>query len=232
MGPPEFIIVAAIVLALILLGIAVVILRTTRSASPEPLVPGVLSFFGFIGCVLIGLFLFPIFLFLMGPIGVVAWAILPFVIVEGVQKYRSTRQYGLLWLLTVSAERFMPLAPAIEAFARERRGSFSRRARRLAEMLKAGVALPDALDGCPGLLPRYAVPTIRIGCETGTLAPALRQAATAHTLQEPIWMALQGKITYLLLLPTFGFLLLVFIMLKIVPSFEKIFTTFIRHCRS
>ena len=78
----------------------------------------------------------------------------------------------------------------------------------------------------PGLLPRYAVPTIRVGCETGTLAHALRRAATVHDLDEPIWMALQGKIAYLLLLPAFGFLLLMFIMLKIVPSFEKIFKDF------
>ena len=153
-------------------------------------------------------------------------AIFIYVVIEGVRKYRATQQYGLLWLLTVSAERSMPLAPAIEAFARERGGSFSRRARRLAEMLKAGVPLPDALDRCPGLLPRYALPMIRVGCETGTLAPALRQAAKVHDLDEPIWTALQGKIAYLLLLPAFGFVLLMFIMLKIVPSFEKIFNDF------
>ncbi len=120
----------------------------------------------------------------------------------------------------------MPLAPAIEAFARERGGSFSRRARRLAEMLEAGVPLPDALDQCPGLLPRYAAPMIRVGYETGTLAHALRRAATVHDFDEPVWMALQGKIAYLLLLPAFGFSSLVFIMMKIVPAFEKIFKDF------
>ena len=155
--------------------------------------------------------------------GIIAWIVLIFVIVEGSRKYRATRQYGLLWLLTVSAERSMPLAPAIEAFARERGGSFSRRAKRLAEMLNAGVPLPDALDQCPGLLPRYATPTIRVGYETGTLARALRRAATVHYLDEPFWMALQAKIAYLLLLPVFGCLLLMFVMLKIVPQFEKIF---------
>jgi len=56
------------------------------------------------------------------------------------------------------------------------------------------VPLPDALDYCPGLLPRYATPMIRVGYETGTLAHALRRAATVHNLDEPIWMALQGKV--------------------------------------
>ena len=120
----------------------------------------------------------------------------------------------------------MPLAPAIEAFARERGGSFGWRARRLADLLNAGVPLPDALDQCPGLLPRYATPAIRVGYETGTLGRALRRAATVHDLDEPMWMALQGKIAYLLLLPAFGSLLLIFFMLKIVPAFEKIFDDF------
>lgn len=166
-----------------------------------------------------------LFMFL-NVIGFITWMILLFVIVEGSRKYRATQQHGLLWLMTISAERAMPLTPAIEAFARERRGAFSRRVKRLAEMLQAGVPLPDALDQCPTLLPRYAVPMVRVGYETGTLASALRRATAVHDLNEPIWMALQGKIAYLLLVPAFGFLLLTFIMLKIVPSFEKIFLDF------
>ena len=120
----------------------------------------------------------------------------------------------------------MPLAPAVEAFARERGGVFGPCARWLAELLAAGVPLPDALDRCPGLLPRYALPMIRVGYETGTLAPALRRAARVRDLEEPIWMALQGKIAYLMLSPTIGVLLLTFIMLKIVPQFVKIFKDF------
>ncbi len=95
----------------------------------------------------------------------------------------------------------MPLTPAIEAFARERRGSYGRQAKRLAALLDSGVPLPDALDRCPGLLPAYAAPMVRVGCETGTLAAALRQAATRCDLQTPMWAALTGKISYLLLLP-------------------------------
>ncbi|MEN6407143.1 MAG: type II secretion system F family protein [Thermoguttaceae bacterium] len=158
--------------------------------------------------------------------GVILWFVVVFVSVEATQKYRASRQYGLLWLLTVSAERSMPLASAVEAFARERRGAFSRRARRLAAMLNGGMSLPDALDRCPGLLPRFSVPVIRVGCETNTLARALRQAAAAHTADQPTWMALQGKTMYLVMLPAIGLLLLTFLMLKIVPSFEKIYRDF------
>ena len=39
-------------------------------------------------------------------------------------------------------------------------------------------------------------------------------------------MSLVGKISYLLLLPIFGFVVLVFVMMWIVPKFEKIFKDF------
>ena len=218
-------VVIAIAIGLVLSAIAILIIRRLRVMTFREVLDDILRYFGLLGRVLIVLFSFFI-LAMMGPLGIVGWFILAFVLIEGSRKYRATQQHGLLWLLTVSAERSMPLVPAIEAFARERRGRFSRSARRLAAMLNAGVPLPDAFERCPGLLPRYAAPMIRVGSETGTLAQALRRAAKVNDIEEPVWTALQGKIAYLLLLPAFGFLLLTFIMVKIVPSFEKIFRDF------
>lgn len=227
MKPLEIILVAAIIVLGLLLALIVIFMaRRTRSATLHSILAGILAYLGIIGRVLIALALFLALGFLMGPFGILGWFVLIFVIVEGTRKYKASQQYGLLWLLTVSAERSMPLVPAIEAFATERRGRFSRRAKRLAEILGEGVSLPDALDRCPGLLPRDAVPMIRVGHQTGTLAPSLRRAADAYSLHEPVWMAINGKIAYLLLLPAFGFGLLLFIMLKIVPAFQKIFADF------
>jgi protein transport protein HofC len=220
------VVVVVAVLATILSSFVIVTLRGMLAKSFHVLLHGLGHILGLVGCALIVILSFFLFIGVAQFLGFIAWFLLTFVLIEGSRKYRATQQHGLLWLLTISAERSMPLVPAVEAFARERRGSFSRRAKRLAEMLKAGVPLPDALDKCPGLLPRYAVPTIRVGCETGTLANALRRAATVYELDQPVWVALQGKIAYLMLLPVFGILLLTFIMLKIVPSFEKIFHDF------
>jgi general secretion pathway protein F len=228
--PPEIpIIVFGILMAVVLSVVAIAILRSRpagssrarRNGGPGPgavvwsIVLPVVLFFSFFG--LVGL---------MGPLGLVAWIVFASVLVEGWRKYWATQQHALLWLLTVSAERSMPLAAAVEAFTHERGGWFSLRAERLAQLLAAGVELPDALDQCPGLLPRYAGPTIRVGYETGTLAQALRRAASVDGLDDPIWMALQIKIAYLLLLPAYGSLFLVFIMFKIVPAFNKIFSDF------
>ncbi len=226
MTPEIAIIIFGIVLATVLAATCHIRPKTLAlRGSRAPL--RLLRVLGILGLVLLAVLLIIRLVMLIGLIlGIIAWMLLIFVVVEGWRKYRATRQYGLLWLLTVSAERSMPLAPAIEAFARERGGSFSLRAWRLADMLNAGVPLPDALDQCPGLLPRYAAPAIRVGYETGTLGRALRRAATVHDLDEPLWMALQAKIAYLLLLPAFGIPLLTFYMLQIVPQFVKIFEDF------
>ena len=79
---------------------------------------------------------------MLSPMGFLLWMALLLVVVEVFVKHRVARQYSLLWLLTVAAERLIPLIPAIEAFAQEQWGGFALRARRLAAMLTAGVPLP------------------------------------------------------------------------------------------
>ena len=120
----------------------------------------------------------------------------------------------------------MPLGPAIEAFAQERRGLHSRRARLLAALLADGVSLPDALARCRGLLPPHAGPMIRVGCQSGDLAAALRQAASTRNLYAPVWFSLAGKLTYLCLMLIFGINILNFFMIRILPQFIKIFHDF------
>jgi type II secretory pathway component PulF len=227
MKQDDILIVAAIVLlGLILATCVIFIRRRICSGTLRPLLRAGGAVLFAVAIALALVFSFVCFILLMGPIGIIAWFILMAVLIEGTHKYRATRQYGLLWLLTVSAERSMPLVPAVEAFAQERRGWHSRQAKRLAELLNRGVPLPVALENCPGLLPPFSLPMIRVGHETGTLASALRQAASIHNRHEPLWPTLDGQISYLLFVPAFGFILVTFLMLKIVPMFEKIFADF------
>lgn len=163
---------------------------------------------------------------LLHVVGIIWYLIVLFVIVEVIRKRRAAQQYALLWLLLAAAQRAMPLDAAVEAFAREQGGRFGRRARRLAAMLQDGVALPDALDACRGLLPPQAAPLVRVGCQTGQLAAALRLATQTQTVHDPLWLALSGKIAYLLFVVAFGVLALTFLMMKIIPAFEKIFQDF------
>ena len=51
-------------------------------------------------------------------LGACCWALFVTVaVVEGRRSHRAAERYGLLWLLTVSAERGMPLAAAVRALA-------------------------------------------------------------------------------------------------------------------
>lgn len=148
------------------------------------------------------------------------------VVVETLAKNRLSRQYALLWLLTVAAERLIPLVPAVEALAREGGGSFAHRARSLANMLRAGVPLPDALERQPGLLPPDVLPAIRVGYECGALGAALRQAASVREFQRPLWLALAGRLFYLMVMVALGTLFLTFVMYSIVPKLQEIFADF------
>jgi type II secretory pathway component PulF len=138
----------------------------------------------------------------------------------------ESQQRALLWVLTVSAERLIPLVPAIEAFARERRGVFGHRAQRLADLLREGVRLPDALRRTRGLVPRYALPLICVGQESGALAAALRQASADNAASDVKWHSIPSRLIYLCLVPIFAASILVFVMIKIVPEFARMFNEF------
>ncbi len=222
-----FIAVCVILLVGLLIGIAVVaLIRNFRGRDKRAggsVIGSILVVTGWTFAILL---LFIILIAVFGPVGLVGCGIVAFVLIECVRKRRASQQSGLLWLLVVSAERSMPLGPAIEAFAAELGGSFAWRARRLAELLAAGTPLPDALELCPGLLPAYAMPMIRVGSQSGALAPALRQVAAVHNQNAPVFMSMIGKIAYLLLLPWFAVVVLVFVMCWIIPKFTAIFRDF------
>jgi type II secretory pathway component PulF len=227
METPELIItLAGIIMAVILSVVVIGTMRWLRNGRYPWLLRSLLKLGKIVGLLLLAYLLLVGLVAVFLPFGPVFWAVVVFVAVEIFRRQRAARQYGLLWLLTVSAERSMPLGPAIEAFARERRGSFSRRAQRLASLVAQGVALPDALQQCPGLLPAHATAMVRVGAESGVLAPALRRAATIENLNAPILAAFGGKVAYLLLFPFYGALIVAFIMLKIVPAMRKIFLDF------
>ncbi|MGO8744873.1 MAG: type II secretion system F family protein [Thermoguttaceae bacterium] len=147
------------------------------------------------------------------------------VLLTSFQRWRLANQYGLLWAMATAAERGIPLIPAIDAFAEDRR-QFGGRARRLAALLRAGWALPDALMQVRGPLPREDLLMIRVGQETGALARALRQTVSAAESRQMLWGETAGKLAYVLALPVFAMGILIFIMIKIVPAYIKIFQDF------
>jgi type II secretory pathway component PulF len=163
-------------------------------------------------------------LFVIGGFVVLIAAVIGGVVVFA--RGRATRQDSLLGVMAISAEREMPMAPAIVAFADQYRGGSHRRIMDLAAYVNWGAGLPEALERTPNVMSRDAVLLSWIGQATGKLPKALRLAATARMIQLPLWTAIAGRLTYILMLllvmETTGSFVLYFI----VPKLEAIFRDF------
>jgi type II secretory pathway component PulF len=136
------------------------------------------------------------------------------------------RQQGLLWMMALASEKQIPLVPAIEAYAAETGGSYGDRVRDFAALLNNGIPLPDALSMVPGLVSLENYPLICAAYESGALSKGLREAAETRNLQHSLWGSLSAKMLYIVGMILIGMSILTFIMIKIVPAFEKIFKDF------
>jgi general secretion pathway protein F len=154
------------------------------------------------------------------------WLALALIGVAGWNKRRDAQRRALLRLIAVAAERQIPLAAAVEALSRECFGLFAWRLRRLAGLLADGVSLPVAVSAVGNVLPRATLPLVHAGYACGALVPALRLGATAGKPQEPLWKSLVDKLVYLFLVVWLGLCLVTFMVIKIVPQYQRIFADF------
>jgi type II secretory pathway component PulF len=141
------------------------------------------------------------------------------------QNYRM-KQQGFLWMMAITAERSISMIPAIEAYAWEVGGFYGSRIADFTGLLRSGVPVCDALAEVQFLIPRRLYPIIRTADECGALAKGLREAAAARDAQQDLWGSIAAKSWYIVTMIFSGLFILTFIMLKIVPSFEKIFKDF------
>jgi type IV pilus assembly protein PilC len=142
---------------------------------------------------------------------------------------RRGNQTRLMWLLAIAVENNMPLADEIDAFADSFWGGFRAKVFRLADHLRDGVALADALEVHPGLLPRSVVISVRTGEQTRGLGRVLRTCAAAQT-RELQRTHLDGSLVavtmyYWWILTTLS-LVVGFICYWIIPKYKAIFDDF------
>ena len=123
--------------------------------------------------------------------------VVPFLLIEGPASARRSKQGHLLWLLAIAVKRKQSLTQLLDSYAESLDGAqafsiwrfvglfkpsrFRKRIRHLADRLRDGVALADALEDCPGLLPRATVVAVRVGHESRCLAEALERAAVTQS---------------------------------------------------
>jgi type II secretory pathway component PulF len=138
----------------------------------------------------------------------------------------TTKQDALLHILAIAAERGIPLAPAVAAFADQYRGVEHRRIMLLAARLNWGATLADGLDGARRVVTRDAILLAWVGQAAGLLAKALRMAAQSRSSQLPIWTNIAARLAYILVLMLGMQGVSGFVLYYIIPKFEAIFRDF------
>ncbi len=139
----------------------------------------------------------------------------------------SAQRQSLLRLIAVASEEKLPLAPLIDAWANDERGQQRWRLRRLADLLRSGTPLPDAVEEVPGVLTDEDVLAIRFGAQSGTLTAAVRTALDAAP-PDPASRTprLRDPFVYAFAVLCVGALIVTFLQIKIVPEFVKILREF------
>ena len=141
-------------------------------------------------------------------------------------QHRQNQQNGLLWVLATAADRQIPLAPGVEAFAQQSEGTIQSRAHALAVVLRQGKSLTEAVDWVPRVVAWDASVLIRVGEQTGNLAGGLREATDIRARRHLLLRDVFGRIGYLLLVIAVAQAIAGFCSYFIVPKYEAIFKDF------
>ena len=143
-------------------------------------------------------------------------------------RLRELQRLELLELLALSADRQMPLEPAVRAMAEEEGGLFYTRASRLADALAAGTALAPAIERNRRALPPASSLAAKVGEVTGNVAGALRAIDAARSRPASIAGNPPIRAMSLVYLLAWGGFVATFMAFKIAPAMEKIYKDFHR----
>ena len=175
---------------------------------------------------LMGLALGAVFLFAAHVFGILLTVIAVAVVIIVHSRNRQMQRRSLLAVVATSVEKGAPLAPTLTALADEYPGSIGRNTRELAQLLEQGVPLAEAIEQRPRALPALAAVYARAGMQIQNPGQALREAAHTQSIQHALWLGVAGRIFYLLWIVGVGISMLTFVMIKIIPAFDAIFSDF------
>ncbi len=139
----------------------------------------------------------------------------------------ASKQQALLQVLSAAVAERLEVAPLVMSLAQEQRGRYRRRLFRLGKRIAAGTSLPAALEQTPRALSDEQMLAIRFGIQSGTLTEVLRSLVDQHEQSSnPIGHRLRQIGFYGTFVGVLFFLVLSFLMIKIVPSFNAIMDDF------
>lgn len=139
---------------------------------------------------------------------------------------RAAHQETLLRVLTIAADRDVPISTAAEAFGRLGTGGLAARSLGLARTLAVGEPFPRAIQRDPRLLPRTAAALASVGWSHGSLAKGLHEAEASEAHRKLYASPIVSRIAYLILLLFALESVGGFSMYWIMPKFQAIFQDF------
>jgi type II secretory pathway component PulF len=137
------------------------------------------------------------------------------------------QRLALLRLIAVATVERLALSPLLEAWAADQRGPQRHRVHRLAQLLKAGTPLSDAVEQVPRALGDEDVLAIRFGAQSGILAPSVRHSIDrlSTELENPR-PTVRGVLLYGAVIGFIFLLISVFYYVKIIPALLDITQNF------
>lgn len=138
----------------------------------------------------------------------------------------ASQQRTLLRTLALAARERLPYGPLVAALANDHQWSYRWCLGRLAQRLQAGTPLADAVEQTRGVLSQEQTLAVRFGAESGTLPTVLTSLVEESSDTRETNSRLRQMGFYLAGLLGFTTLILMFLIIKIMPEFNKILEEF------
>ena len=143
-----------------------------------------------------------------------------------VYQYRDAERRQLLWMMAIAAQRGLPLSTAARAFSLGRIDEIGRRTDRLASLLDSGMPFPLALKNSKNPLPSDATVAVEIGFALNALDITLTDAAQTGNRITRLRQTVFDKLAYFFVLTLVLFCVILFMNIKIVPTYLQIMEDF------
>jgi len=160
-------------------------------------------------------------------LGVIVALLAAVTLVEALTEYRAARRRTNCTLLALSIGRGQQLDSSALLTGMPDNDTVGRAGAKLFGMLGLGVPLVEAIQRAPKALPREAVAYAVAGDTAESQAAALRELSHGDRSNlTAVWRSYLDRLCYLAVVLTTLALVMTYIMIKIVPEFEKIFYDF------
>lgn len=152
--------------------------------------------------------------------------VLAVIVLMSIDRYRHGEHRALVWSLATAAQRGVPLPEAARAFADEAQDDTGARALMLAQNLELGLPLSTAASKARLRMATPMRVAVRVGEALGMLGPAMRQQLDDSADTDAIMRTVVSRLYYLFAVVLVLSGVITFVMLRIVPVFQKMFQEF------